>query len=187
MSKLIKLKILHNAAILTVTGIFLLLFMSCNNSTTPEDEAVEANVTVTNECGVAVDVSMDAIFQFSLDNGASTTIERVLQGTHTFEAHIVGTDTLISSETYDIEDGFDYYWTVDPPSTITITNAYGEDLAIYVNGNYQGDIGDTQTQSITEVPFGTYNLEAVNSNSVIVASVIITVSEVKEYFWTISQ
>ena len=187
MPKLINLKILHNATILTVTVIFLLLFMSCNNTTTPEDEVVEANVTVTNECGVSVDVSMDGIFQFSLNNGTSEAIEGIEQGSHIFEAHIAGTETLISSETYDIKDGFDYYWTVDPPSTITITNAYGEDLQIYVNGAYLGDLGDTQTQSITQVPFGSYNLEAVNSNSVIVASVIITVSEVKEYFWTISQ
>ncbi|MGB6340787.1 MAG: hypothetical protein WBF32_13525, partial [Candidatus Aminicenantaceae bacterium] len=148
MPKLIKLKILHNATILTVTGIFLLLFMSCNNTTTPEDEVVEANVTVTNECGVSVDVSMDGIFQFSLNNGTSEAIEGIEQGSHTFEAHIAGTETLISSETYDIKDGFDYYWTVDPPSTITITNAYGEDLQIYVNGAYLGDLGDTQTQSI---------------------------------------
>jgi hypothetical protein len=187
MQKLIKLKMLHSAAILIVTGIFLLLFMSCKNTTTPEeDDYVEAKVIITNECGTAVDVSMDGIYQFSLDNGVIETIERVIQGTHTFEAHVEGTETLISSETYDIEDGFDYYWTVEPPSTITITNAYGEDLQIYVNGAYQGDIGDTETESITQVPFGSYNLEAVDSNSNIVASVIITVSEVKEYFWTIT-
>ena len=187
MSKLIKLKILHNAAILTVTGIFLLLFISCKNTTTPENEVEKANVTITNECGVSADVSIDGLFQFSLNNETSETIEGIEQGSYTFEAHITGTETLISSETYEIEDGFDYYWTVDPPSTIPITNAYGEDLQIYVNGVYLGDLGDTQTQSITQVPFGSYNLEAVDSNSVIVASVIITVSEVKEYFWTISQ
>jgi len=186
MQKLITLKMLHNAAILIVTGIFLLLFMSCKNTTTPDEDYEEAKVIVTNECGTAVDVSMDGIYQFSLDNGVSETIERVIQGTHTFEAHVVGTETLISSETYDIEDGFDYYWTVDPPSTITITNAYGEDLQIYVNGAYQGDIGDTETESIPQVPFGSYNLEALNSASTIVDAVIINVSEVKEYFWTIT-
>ena len=87
MQKLIKLKMLHNAAILIVTGIFLLLFMSCKNTTTPDEDYEEAKVIVTNECGTAVDVSMDGIYQFSLDNGVSETIERVIQGTHTFEAH----------------------------------------------------------------------------------------------------
>lgn len=41
----------------------------------------------------------------------------------------------------------------------------GEELAIYENGAYQGDIGDAETDSITEVLFRNYNLEAVDKNS----------------------
>ncbi len=186
MSKLIKMKRIRNAAILTVTGILLLCLMNCNNSTTPENDYVEANVIVINECGLAADVHLDGIFQFSLDNGNNGTIERVVQGTHTFEAYVTGTETLVSSETYEIADGNDYYWTIDGPSTITITNGYGQALQIYVDGVYLGDIGDTETQSITKVSFGVYTLEAIDSNSIIVASTIIEVNEVKEYFWTIS-
>jgi hypothetical protein len=95
MSKLIKLKKIRTAAILTVTGILLLCLMSCKNSTTPENDYVEANVIVTNECGLGADVHLDGNFQFSLDNGNNATIERVVQGTHTFEAYVTGTETLI--------------------------------------------------------------------------------------------
>ncbi len=69
-----------------------------------------------------------------------------------------------------------------------MTNKYGETLQIYESGEYLGVIEDDEAVTISEVPFGSFYFEATAVNSTtVVASTTVTVTEIKEYTWTITQ
>ena len=55
MKKLKKHKINLFAVIITIVGILILTSISCKSPTTPE--ATEASITITNNCGIAVDIN----------------------------------------------------------------------------------------------------------------------------------
>lgn len=155
----------------------------CNKNTGPD----KANVIVINGCGTVIDVYMDEEFKITVDYDSSSTLEEIDQGTHTFKAIKNGSSLVVAEDTYEIYDGFDFNWAVDGPSTILVTNQYGEALMIYAGNKFLGELQNGKSEHVTEVPFGLITLNAVrNGETSILATTTLDITEVKEYEWTIT-
>jgi len=165
-------------------GLLLVSLLGCKNATTDE---LPATLLVNNECGVAVDVFMDGIFEFSLDNNEYNTILDVTIGTHPLVAKKKGTETLVHEDTAEITSLQNYVWTVLSSADLTITNAYGETLTIIGDGDVQGALSDGASNTLGRIPYGEHNMEAKTQDDTVVASLTIFIEENKEYIWTISK
>lgn len=175
------------AGVVTVLAVLSLTATNCKSNSSP-DEDLTSTITVTNECGKTVDVYMDGAFQFKVETATAATITATTEGAHFFEAKITETTTLIYSETIEIALGYAYTFTVRGPSSITVTNLYGEILKISMDETYVGDIGDNLTQVIRLVKLGVHALSAAKrSDGTKVASTTIDVSEIKDYAWIITK
>lgn len=180
-------KILHSGVIFWLS-IFLLAPLSCKNTTGPDDKITEAKITVSNECGVAVDIYMDKNFQFSVEYLESKTIRNVTLGEHEFEAKREGTETLLSYLTVELLEPSEYVLTIQSEASFHITNEYGESLNIYGDGDLLSDISSPATLIIENVLYGVHLFEATKvSDGTAVASISIDFAENKAYFWTINK
>lgn len=130
MTKLKKHKINLVAAIITMVGLLILTSISCKSPTTPE--ATEASITITNHCGIAVDILMDGVWQLTIEHLQSSTLSIPTLGVYEYEARKQGTGTLqrtpygehlleatksgetdvIASITLDITENIQYTWTI---------------------------------------------------------------------------
>ena len=178
----------------TITALSLLIgllfsCMSCK-SVTSSDEGFEARIIVSNNCGATLDIYMDDNLQFTINTDSSETIENLAEEEHTLKAFLTGTNYLVLTVSFDATNEGDYDWNIAGQATIVITNKYGSTLYIYESGEYVGSIEDDAAVSISEVPFGSFYMEATateSGNTVVVASTTITVTEIMEYTWTITK
>jgi hypothetical protein len=178
----------------TITALSLLICslffcMSCK-SVTGSDGGFKARIIVSNTCGATLDIYMDDTLQFAISTDGSETIENVTQEEHTLKAFLTGTNSLVLTLSFNATSEGDYQWMVAGQATIVITNKYGNTLYIYESGEYVGYIEDDGAVTINEVPFGSFYMEAtaaISGETVVVASTTITVTEIKEYTWTITQ
>ncbi|MFC2166075.1 hypothetical protein ACFLT2_13900 [Acidobacteriota bacterium] len=172
------------AGIITLIGIFILTSICCKS---PEDESSLANIDVSNECGVALDIFMDGVFQFVLEYQAVNTIANVTLGVHDFVAKKKDTDFVVVAENFDIYSGGELTWTIKSPATIRVTNAYGQTISIYVNAEYQLDLEDEEVVSFEDVLYGEYQFDALRtSDNALVDSKYFNVVENQQYVWLIS-
>ena len=181
-------RMMHKIGILAVvTCLFLLSSWSCKSPESSEDIR-EANIIVINTSGTTVDIYLDGVFRFSVNNDASATLEKITLGVHQFQAKLKDSAVVVQEVEFDLDQSGDYEWTILGPSQLTISNSYGETLQISANGEYVGDIADASDITINNVPFGTFLLVATKqSDGSVVASLSIVIDEIKEYFWTISK
>ena len=169
-------------------SIFLLTLYSCKNTTSPDDTNAVASVTVSNECGIAVDVYMDQIFQFSLDYQESRTIVDISLGGHEFESKKKGTETQLSFLSVEIAERGEFIWTLQSEASLHVTNSYGETLDIYGDGELLSDIDALGTLVIENVLLGERVFRAnLHSDGSEVATLTIEMDENKPYFWTITK
>jgi len=169
--------------IAALSALLLISFSGCKNNNGPD----KASIIVMNGCGAAIDFYLDEAFKVTVDVDASSTIEDVDQGSRTLKAIKTGAGILVAQETYEIYDGYDFNWTVDGPSTILVTNQFGETLLVYAGTKFLGELLDRQSQNVTEVPFGLLTLNAVRrGEATIVATTTLDITEAKEYEWTIA-
>jgi len=170
--------------ILSLLGFFLFASTTCKS---PEEESSLASIDVSNECGVAIDIFMDGVFQFALEYLAVNTIENVNLGVHDFVAKKMGSDFVVVSENFDIYSGGELVWTIKSPATLKVTNAYGQTVSIYANAEYQRDLEDQESITFEDVLYGEYQFDAIRtSDSLLVDSKYINVVENQEYVWLIS-
>ena len=168
-------------------GILLLASSGCKNSTTP-DENKQARLFVRNNCGIAIDIYMDGVYQFFLEYKEYYYIENITLGTHQLEAKQKGTATLLKSQSMDVSQNGDYTWTITSAASIVITNKYGETLSVYGDGIYQSDVNDQGNMIIESMPYGEHLFEAKRPNeSEVLASTKIEVLEDRQYSWTITK
>ena len=188
MTKRGKLKIILDSGVTIWLSLFLLVFICCKNPTSPESEKTEINITVTNECGVAVDIYMDNNLQFSVEYQESRTIQNVSLGDHEFLAKKKGTQTVLSSLSVELTEITDFLWTLQSEASMHVTNEYGESLNIYGDGNLLSEISSPATLVIENVLYGNRLFEAKKvSDGTIVASLNTDIAENKAYFWTIKK
>ena len=171
---------------LTVSlAVLLLAVIGCKNSTTNEE--TQANITVSNECGAALDVFMNGDYKFSLDYREYNTIQNVATVTHELVAKMKGTEILVLADTVEITSLTEYVWNILSSADLTIANQYGETLNIYGDGSLQGDIDDGQAETLGSIPYGEHVMEARKLDNTVVGSVTILIEENKEYIWTITK
>jgi len=175
---------LLTVSVLMLLGIFLCSFTGCKSPEGPED--INANIFVSNECGLEIDVYMDGVYQFSLEFLYYEVIEDVSGGSYEIVAKKMDTDEVLASDTVNVTADGEYWVSILSAASINVINNFGETLNIYTNGSLQGELDDGENQVFTNVPYGDHNLEAskISDNS-LVASTKITVTEEKEYTWTI--
>jgi hypothetical protein len=165
--------------------IFLLASAGCKNPEGPDSD-VMANLFISNECGVAIDVFMDGDFQFSIEFLYYEVIQNVSRGVYEIAAKKKGTEDFVSTNSVDVSTSGDYWVTILSPASLKVINDYGQTLNIYTNGSYQGELDDKESQVFTNVPYGTHVLEAAKkSDNSLVAAADIEIVENKEYTWTI--
>lgn len=175
---------LLTAGIVFLLGILLFSSISCKSPESAED--IVANIFVSNECGLAIDVYMDGVFQFSVEFLYYEVIQNVSGGVYEIVAKKKDTEEIISFTSIDINASGEYWVSILFEASITITNEYGETLNIYTNGSLQGELADEESQTFTDVPYGEHVLEASKtSDNTLVASTVINVLEAKEYTWVI--
>jgi len=168
-------------------GILLLASSGCKNTTTPDGNE-NPRIIVRNNLGIAVDIYMDGVYQFFLENKEYYYIENVTLGTHLLEAKIKGTQTLLKSVSAEISENQDYTWTISSTAVVTITNNYGETLSLYGDGTYQTDLDNNSSASIQQIPYGEHLFEAKRPDeSEVLVSTQIEVLEDKQYTWTITK
>ena len=166
-------------------GIFLLASSGCKNTTTPDEKP---RITVRNDCGIAVDIFMDGVYQFYLAQKEYLYIENVTPGKHTLEAKKKGTETLLKTVSAEISATSSYTWTIGSTASVTINNHYGEKLSVYGDGAYQTDLEDQESDLVQNVPYGEHLFEAKRPNqSEVLASTRIEVLGDNGYTWTITK
>lgn len=169
-------------------GIIILASISCKNPHGPDDETSQANIIVINDCGVALDIYMNGSFQFSVEYKDRSTIRNLSLGSYEFEAKKKGTEIEIMSLTVELLAAIDYEWTIQSSANLHISNEYGETLSIFGDGNLLSDVDSPGILVIQNILLGERLLEAKRpSDSAVVASTTIDISENKNYFWTISK
>ncbi len=166
-------------------GIFLVASSGCKNSTTPDEKP---RITVRNNCGIALDIYMDGVYQFYLENKEYYYIENVTAGKHALQAKKKGTETLLKSITVETTATSNYTWTIGSTASVTIINHYGETLSVYGDGAYQTDLKDRESNLVKDVPYGEHLFEAKRpSQSQVLASTRIEVLGDNGYTWTITK
>lgn len=174
------------------TGIIILLVIfvcSMINCKSPESsDNITANIFVSNEFGLEIDVYMDGVFQFSLEFLIYEVIENVSSGVYEIVAKRKDNGEDIVTEIVNVDASGEYWISILSTASMKIINDYGETLNIFTNGSLQGELGDGEEQVFTNVPFGDHVLEASKtSDNTLVASTDISVVEEKEYTWTIKK
>jgi hypothetical protein len=158
--------------------------ISCKSPEGPEN--IKANIFVSNECGLEIDVYMNGAFQFSLEFLIYEVIENVSGGVYEIVAKKKDTVEEIANETINVDADGEYWISIISAASIKIINNYGQTLNIYTNSTLQGELDDQESQVFTNVPYGDHILEAAKtSDNTLVASTTLTVAEEKEYTWTI--
>ncbi len=174
------------ACILILSFIFVFLMISCKSPNSPEN--IQANIFVSNECGIAIDVYVNGAFKFSLEFLIYEVVENVSGGTYVIVAKKKDTAEQIATETVNVNASGEYWVSILSAASLNIVNNYGETLNIYTNGSLQGELGDGENQVFTHVPYGEHELEAAKtSDNTLVASTTLNVLEEKEYTWTIKK
>ena len=188
MVKLKKRKKIPHAGIIFWLSFFLFTLISCKNPTSPDDGSTTARMTVSNDCGVAVDIFMDKTFQFSVEYQESEIIQNISVGQHEFEAKNKDTEIVLSNVTVDLFEPRDYVLTIIGEASFHVSNEYGESLNVYGDGDLLSDIGSPGTLVIENVLYGVHLFEAKKvSDGTAVASISVDFAENPAYFWTINK
>jgi hypothetical protein len=172
---------------LALTAILTFSWFGCKSPTSPGG-AGEADVVITNdyEEGETVDIYMDGEFKFSIGFKVTIEIDNVSLEEHTLEAKLNATGALVDSETIEVVEYTDYYWTVDDPPDIKVINQFGKTLKIYMDGDYQFDLANEENRWIIDVAYGERFLKAFRaSDGQEIASTTIRVDENTDYSWTV--
>ena len=145
----------------------------------------DAIIKVSNECGLAIDVFLNGVFQFSVEYEAIGSIEYLDDGEHELEARRKGTGEFVANVTLDVIFNRIYTWSVLSSARVKVNNRYGETLSIYGDDIYLGDVVDQGDSTMDNVPYGDRTLEAVASDDTIVSTTTISVLVDNIYEWTI--
>jgi len=177
----------HAPRLLALMAILAFSWFGCKSPTSP-DGAGEADIVITNdyEEGEAVDIYMDGEFKFSIGFKVTIEIDNVSLEEHMMEAKLNSTGVVVDSETIEVVEYTDYYWTVDDPPDIKVINQFGKALKITMDGDYQFDLANEESRWIIDVTYGERFLKAFRaSDGQEIASITIHIEENTDYFWTV--
>lgn len=144
-----------------------------------------AIITVSNECGLAIDFTLNGEFQFSVEYEQTGTIENLPDGTHLLEARRKGTGEFVAQKSLDVRVNRIYTWSVLSSADVNIINNYGETLGIYGDDLYLGVVADLTNSKLEHVPYGDHKFEARTNEETVVATTTISILADNTYEWTI--
>jgi len=168
--------------ILVLICVFLLGMGGCKKIPIPD-----GIITISNECGLAIDVFINGVYQFFVEYEDTRSIEELEDGVYEVEARRKGTGEFVGRETIDVIFNRIYTWSVLSSASIKIINKYGETLSIYGDDIHSGDIEDQADATMEHVPYGDRKLEAKTSDDAVVATTTISVLVDITYEWTINK
>ena len=175
-------KKLQTFGVLVLVCVFLMGINGCKKVVIPD-----AIIEVVNDCGLAIDVFLNGVIQFSLEYESTHSIEDLDDGEYELEARRRGTGEFVAGETLSVIFNRIYTWYVMSSANIKIINNYGETLSIYGDDIDLGEIEDQSDAIMEHVPYGDHKLEAKTSDETIVATTTISVLFDLEYEWTITR
>ena len=144
-------------------------------------------ITVSNECGVAIDFFLNGDMMFSLDYEQTQSVEDLPDGDHQLEARRKGSGIFVARETLNVIFNRIYTWSVLSSADIKIINNYGATLGLYGDDMYSGTIEDQTDVTLEHVPYGDHKLEAKTTEETVVATTTISVLVDITYEWTINK
>ncbi len=144
-------------------------------------------ITVSNECGVAIDFFLDGEMMFSLDYEQTQSVENLLNKQYELEARRKGTGEFVAGDLVDVIFNRIFTWSVLTSADINIINNYGATLGLYGDGEYSGTIEDQADVILEHVPYGDHILEARTTEETVVATTTISVLVDITYVWTINK
>lgn len=175
-------KKMKTIGLFTLICVFFLGMGGCKQVTVPD-----AIIKVSNECGLAIDVFLNGVFQFSVEYEAIGSIENLDNGEHELEARRKGSGEFVSRVTLSVIFNRIYTWSVLSSARVKVINRYGETLSIYGDDIYLGDVVDQADSTMDNVPYGDRKLEAKTSDDTIAATTTISILVDNIYEWTINK
>jgi mRNA-degrading endonuclease HigB of HigAB toxin-antitoxin module len=171
--------------------LLVLLFFngSCKSPENPDDLPIDetSSIKITNDYGEDLDIYMDGVFIFVINNNETKTIEDVSIGEHQLIGNRVNTNIQLASLKIDISSVGEYTWYIDDPADINVQNFSGYDLSIYMDNEFMFNLADEENRFILDVTHEKHYLKANKiSDGSEYASITIEVTENKDYLWTIN-
>lgn len=149
--------------------------------------APDAIITISNECGLMIDVFLDGVFQFSVEYKSARSIEELPTATYELEARRTGTGEFVGYELLPVRFNTIFTWHVLSSASLKIMNNYGETLEIYGDEELIGVLDDQIDNTLYNVPYGDRKLEAKTSDETVVAETTISILLDILYEWTINK
>lgn len=148
----------------------------------------DSTIYISNDSGASVRVYLDGTLEATIDSDDNGTITDVTEGDRLFEARVEDTDVLLLSKTLDIEADSTNTVKIYGPSTLRITNNYGEIIHIYdEDEEYIGDVGIGISLVLSKITFGSHTYTATRaSDAEQVSTITFEVTDIAEYTWTIT-
>lgn len=172
---------------LWLLGLVLSLFISifsCKTPTVPDDG--EADIIIFNRYGESLNIHMNGSFLWVLDDSQNVEIDNIALGKYTFEARKIDDSRVVNTAEFDVTERTDYVWEIGDPADISIINASGKDLQIFMDGAYQFELLDGDDRMIPDVPHGPHFLKAVRSdNGLDYISITMNIERDLDYTWMI--
>lgn len=175
-------KKIQTIGIFTLSCVLFLGMINCKKPVVPD-----GIITISNECGLAIDVFLDGVFQFFVEYEDTGSIEDLDNGTYEIEARRKGTGEFVAWEEIAVRFNTIYTWHVMSSASIKIYNKYGETLDIYGDDIIIGFVDDQFDITIYNVPYGDRKMEAKTSDDTVVATTNISLLLDIVYEWTINK
>jgi len=180
------------ARLLAVVASLTLFGVDCRSPTSPKGNG-EADISITNDYGTALNIYVDGTFKFTLRYKTTLEIDDVtLYHEYKLEAREPATGKLIETTLIDVQAEQDYSWTINAAPRIKVINdwseAQGEKLAISLDGVFQFNLERGESRLIMQVDSGERFLAAVDPvTGRTVASISFNIIANKTYEWDIKR
>lgn len=180
------------ARLLAVVASLTLFGVDCRSPTSPKGNG-EADISITNDYGTALNIYVDGTFKFTLRYKTTLEIDDVtLYHEYKLEAREPATGKLIEITLIDVQAEQDYSWTINAAPRIKVINdwseAQGEKLAISLDGVFQFNLERGESRLIMQVDSGERFLAAVDPvTGRTVASISFNIIANKTYEWDIKR
>jgi hypothetical protein len=151
---------------LGLAGILALFFGGCYSPTSPNGKG-EADISITNNYGEALDIHVDGAFKFTLRWQTTIEMDNVdLFHEYKIDALEPGTGKLIDTILIDVQEKQEYSWTIKSMPAIRVINDWteiqGQKLAISMDGVFQFNLERGESRMIMKVEFGERFLVAID-------------------------
>lgn len=175
-------KKMETIGVFALSCVFLLGMISCNKIIAPD-----GIITISNECGLAIDIFLDGVYQFFVEYEDTKSIEDLRDGAFEIEARRKGSGEFVGRETIAVRFNTIYTWHVMSSASIKIINKYGETLYIYGDDIYSAVVDDQFETVLYNAPYGDRRMEAITSDDTVIATTTISVLLDILYEWTINK